>query len=254
MNAVVISGEHLPQTAEVASILAVISRAASDPSVDMEKLERLLNMHERIIGKQAEAAFNAAMCAAQAKVGRVAADATNPQTHSRYASYAALDRVLRPVYSEHGFSLSFDTADSPLAEHLRVICHASHNGGHTRSYHVDMPADGKGAKGGDVMTKTHAAGSAMSYGMRYLLKMIFNVAIGDADDDGNAAGGQQKPSPKAPDDYEDWKADMTALADEGLQPLQAGWGRSAPDLRQYASLVDKGWWEATKARARAVPA
>ncbi len=50
-----------------------------------------------------------------------------------------------------------------------------------------MPADGKGAKGGDVMTKTHAAGSAFSYGQRYLLKLIFNVAIGD-DDDGNAAG------------------------------------------------------------------
>src|SRR5690606_15862485 len=51
-----------------------------------------------------------------------------------------------------------------------------------------MPADGKGAKGGDVMTKTHAAGSAMSYGQRYLLKLIFNVAIGENDDDGNSAG------------------------------------------------------------------
>ena len=51
-----------------------------------------------------------------------------------------------------------------------------------------MPADGKGAKGGDVMTKTHATGSATSYGMRYLLKMIFNVAVGtEKDDDGNAA-------------------------------------------------------------------
>ena len=48
-----------------------------------------------------------------------------------------------------------------------------------------MPADGKGAKGGDVMTKTHAAGAAMSYGMRYLLKMIFNVAVGEEDKDGN---------------------------------------------------------------------
>jgi hypothetical protein len=50
-----------------------------------------------------------------------------------------------------------------------------------------MPSDGKGAKGNDVMTRTHAAGSAMSYGMRYLLKAIFNIAIGE-DDDGNAAG------------------------------------------------------------------
>ena len=65
-----------------------------------------------------------------------------------------------------------------------------HEGGGERTYHIDMPADGKGAKGGDVMTKTHAMGSAVQYGMRYLLKMIFNIAIGDDDDDGNAAGGQ----------------------------------------------------------------
>lgn len=32
-----------------------------------------------------------------------------------------------------------------------------------------------------MMTKTHATGAAMSYGMRYLLKMIFNAAIGEAD-------------------------------------------------------------------------
>ena len=51
-----------------------------------------------------------------------------------------------------------------------------------------MPADGKGARGNDVMTKTHATGSAVSYGMRYLLRMIFNISVGEHDDDGNLAG------------------------------------------------------------------
>jgi hypothetical protein len=57
-----------------------------------------------------------------------------------------------------------------------------------------MPADGKGAKGGDVMTKTHAAGSAKSYGKRYILKDVFNVAIGEEDNDGNGAGKPQEPT------------------------------------------------------------
>ena len=39
------------------------------------------------------------------------------------------------------------------------------------------------------MTKTHATGSAFTYGQRYLLKMIFNVATGEQDDDGQKAGG-----------------------------------------------------------------
>ncbi len=37
------------------------------------------------------------------------------------------------------------------------------------------------------MTKTHATGAGMQYGMRYLLKFSFNVAVGEDDDDGNAA-------------------------------------------------------------------
>jgi len=183
----VVRPDQLP-VAEAASVLQIISRAAADPGVDMEKLERLMAMHERLVAKQGETEFAQALNQAQAQSTRVSANAENPQTRSRYASYAQLDRALRPIYTEHGFSLSFDTADHPLPDYIRVLCHVSHRAGHTRTYHLDMPADGKGAKGGDVMTKTHAAGSAMSYGMRYLLKMIFNVAVGESDDDGNAAG------------------------------------------------------------------
>ena len=165
--------------------LSVIERAASNPEIDVEKLERLLAMQERIVARHAETAFSASMTAAQSEMGPISADANNPQTHSKYASYAKLDKVLRPIYLRHGFALSFDEGDSPKPEHIRVLCHVSHNQGHTRTYHKDMPADGKGAKGGDVMTKTHAAGAAMSYGMRYLLKGIFNVAVGEEDKDGN---------------------------------------------------------------------
>ncbi len=166
-------------------ILAVIARAAADPNVDIDKMERLLEMQERVLGRDAEMAFNVALNAAQAEMRPVAANASNPQTKSRYASFDKLDKMLRPIYTKHGFSLSFDEADSPKPEHVRVVCYVSHTAGHTRNYHRDMPADGKGAKGGDVMTKTHAAGAAGSYGARYLLKGIFNVAVGEDDGDGN---------------------------------------------------------------------
>jgi len=172
---------------EPSSLLQVLERAASNPEVDVEKMERLMAMHERLLARDSEGAFNAAMTQAQQEMGRISADAENKQTRSKYATYAKLDKVLRPIYTRHGFALSFGTAEGAPPDFVRVLCHVSHNGGHSRTYHVDMPADGKGAKGGDVMTKTHATGSAMSYGMRYLLKMIFNVAIGETDDDGNGA-------------------------------------------------------------------
>lgn len=97
---------------------------------------------------------------------------------------------MRSIYTRHGFALSFNTADGPGPEQARIVCDVCHAGGHTKRYHVDVPVDGKGARGGDVMTKTHAMGSGISYGMRYLLRMIFNLAI-DQDDDGNAAGGRR---------------------------------------------------------------
>jgi len=170
---------------ESAAMFQLIERVATNPDADIEKMERLWAMKERIDAKQAEMLFHTAFVETQTKMRPISADATNPQTRSKYASYAKLDNALRPIYTDDGFALSFDTADSPLDLHVRVLCYVSHKSGHSRTHHIDMPADGKGAKGGDVMTKTHATGAALSYGMRYLLKMIFNVAVGEDDRDGN---------------------------------------------------------------------
>lgn len=170
-----------------AAMISMIERAATNPDVDVEKMERLYGMYEKIEAKKAESEFHSAMSRAQKRMGRVSADAVNPQTKSRYASYAALDRVLRPIYTDEGFALSFDEADGAPDGCMRVVCHVSHEAGHSRTHHKDMPIDGLGAKGNAVMTTTHARGSAQSYGMRYLLKAIFNVAVGEDDDDGVAA-------------------------------------------------------------------
>jgi hypothetical protein len=147
--------------ASAATILQVIERAAQNPSVDIDKMERLLSMHERIVSRDAEAAFNDALAACQSEARRVAPDAFNPQTKSKYATYPALDAMLRPIYSAHGFAISYDTDASPIPDFIMVLAHVS-KGGHTRTYKINMPADGKGAKGGDVMTKTHAVGAACS--------------------------------------------------------------------------------------------
>lgn len=170
---------------EAVSLLSIIERASKDPSVDIDKMERLMQMHERLVAKQAETAFNVAMTECQLEMRRISADATNPQTHSQYASYGKLDQVLRPIYTKRGFSLTFSDGETTKPEHVRVVCLVRHVAGHKETHWKDMPADGKGAKGGDVMTKTHAAGAAQQYGMRYLLKGIFNVAIGENDNDGN---------------------------------------------------------------------
>lgn len=147
-------------------------------------VKEMMDYGKQLEADAAEKAFNIAMAETQKEMVVVVTNMTNSQTRSRYADYAQLDKALRPVYTKHGFALSFDDGESPRDEWVRIVCHVT-NSGHTRLYHKDMPADGKGAKGNDVMTKTHAVGAAQQYAMRYLLRMIFNVAVGEADTDGN---------------------------------------------------------------------
>lgn len=197
---------------ETATLMQVIARAATDPTFDIMKMERLMQMHQQIQAQKALEAFNAAMSAAQAEMGPISADAYNPQTKSKYASYAQLDRALRPIYTRHGFALSFNEGETDKPAHIRQLCKVSHSAGHVESYKKDMSADGKGAKGGDVMTLTHASGAAQSYAMRYILKGIFNVAVGEEDADGN-----DEPDTIGPGQVKELEALITSRkADKGL--------------------------------------
>lgn len=217
------------------TILGVIANAAKDPAVDIDKLERLMAMHERMVARDAETAFNDHMAACQAEMRPIAQDAENPQTRSQYASYGALDKALRPIYAKHGFAISYDTDTSPEPEHIRVLALVS-RGAYTRTYKIDMPKDGKGAKGGDVMTKTHATGAGMSYGRRYLLGGIFNVRIGAEDTDGNAPASRM-----AETDIADWivKIEGTTTKEKAKEVWQAAMKVAQAAKDRYAAKVLK---------------
>lgn len=147
----------------------------------------------------AKRAFAIAMNKAQLEMAPVNADANNPLTQSTYASHQGLDRVLRPIYTANGFSLCFNTGDDAPPNHVRVLCDVTHTSGFEKQFRIDVPADGKGIEGIDVMTRTHAAVSAVSIGIRALLRMIFNIVIErKSDDDGNAAGARPGTSPLPP--------------------------------------------------------
>jgi hypothetical protein len=164
----------------VMQMLAAAVDKGQDASV--KELVQILR-EERDYNAQLE--FNQAMNRCQSKMKRISADMENPQTRSRYASYAQLDRTVRPIYTEEGFSLSFSDGDRIDPETLRIVCYLSHSAGHTRILNKDMPVVTVGPQGKAMMTPTHATASAGSYAKRGLLKDIFNLAIGEDDDDGN---------------------------------------------------------------------
>lgn len=246
-----------PTSADV-SVVQMFERLVCDPNASVEKCERMMALWERAEARRAAARFHEAMTAAQKAMRPIAADMDNPQTKSRYASYAKLDRALRPIYTTHGFALSFNTGEAPEPEMVRVLCKVT-LGGHVEHYQADLPADGKGARGGDVMTRTHAAGSAMSYGMRYLLKMIFNVAVGEADDDGNRATAQPRDTRRPatptqhPSGYLRWLATLRATAAQGTPALERVWYDAPKAFRQHLDATNLALRTELKAIAARVP-
>lgn len=190
----------------------------------VEQLQILQDMHFKQQAREAEIEFNQAMNAIQAEIGRVRPDLLNPQTSSKYASYQALDKEIRPIYTRNGMSLSFSEEDCPKPDHVRIICYVS-KGLHTRVYRKDMPVDNKGIKGTVMMTPTHATASADSYGRRYLLKDIFNIAIGEGDNDGNGEEG---------------------YFDSLSERLE--WIANSKDLNELKRIYDAAYADAKKAR------
>jgi hypothetical protein len=171
---------------EAAAIFSMIERVMADPSVPIERAEQAFAFYQKVQADQARKAFTSSFIAVQNAIEPVRRTANNPQTHSKYATFEALDAAARPILSKHGFAVSFNTAPGPSLDYVKVIMTLMHESGHERLYEADLPADGKGAKGGDVMTKTHAVGSAMSYGKRYVMGNALNIPT-TKDDDGNKA-------------------------------------------------------------------
>ena len=176
---------QLAPVGSAASMIVAIERAAANPAVDIEKMERLYKMAKDLKATEAEAEFNAALARVQARAETVATNAQNSHTNSRYAKLAAIDKMLKPIYSAEGLSVSFDTGEAKRPDDIRIEAILSHSAGHSRRYHIDLPRDEAGAKGGANKTGVQGAGSTNTYGRRYLTCMIFAVATED-DTDGNA--------------------------------------------------------------------
>lgn len=208
------AGQIVP-IADNAALMTAIAQAARDPNVDVDKMERLFAMHEKMQARQAEEAFSEAMKVAQSEMPVVVKDKHNSQTSSDYATLDAINKAITPVYTRQGFSLTFDTEDSPLEGHVRVVCRVLHSGGHSKAYRYDQPMDSAGIGGKVNKTPTHARGSAITYGRRYLVLMIFNLSTG-YDDDGNSA------HEKVDEDAAGWIEKAEALTDApDYEPLRA---------------------------------
>lgn len=196
MNAIVKSEgqEQTPNNGGIPSgtVLEIISRAATNPDVDIEKMRALLDMQKEIFAHEAKMQFARAMAIVQGKVPQIVKKSENKQTNSMYAKLEAICKELVPIASENGFSMVFGTG-TPSKEHwVKATCKLMHSGGHQEDFEAEMPFDTTGIAGKTNKTEIHGAKSAYTYARTMLTCLMFNVTTKDdiSDDDGNAAGRQ----------------------------------------------------------------
>lgn len=177
--------EQVPAVqSEAVAFVAMIERAARDPNVDVDKMERLLAMQERVIERNAKAAYAEALAAMQIELpviterGKIDIGRGKPQA---YALWEDINDAIKPVLARHGFALSFRTGQTDGK--ITVTGVLSHRAGHSEETTMHLPVDASGSK-----NAVQAVGSSTSYGKRYTAAALLNLTSRGEDDDGRKGG------------------------------------------------------------------
>lgn len=167
-------------TSDATAMISMIERAARDPNVDIDKMERLFQMHERMMQQQAKTAYLSAFSELQSQMP--AAIRSGRGHNGNYARYEDLIKVLRPVLSRNGFSISHRVNTD--GNTIRVTGVLGHAAGHSEETQMVLPPDKSGGK-----TDVHAMASSISYGKRYVTLTLTGIATEGEDDDAARVSG-----------------------------------------------------------------
>jgi ERF superfamily len=181
-----------PPSDSSSTVLALIERMALDPRADVEKLERMMAMYERLKAKKAELAYNAAKGRILKKLAGIkivknrsvlnGSNKGNPQKGTpeafKYASLEEIDKHLRPLLAKENMDLCY--SDEPREDGILIRGRLKHlPAGHYEDSFMPAPLDTTGGK-----SNVQAVGSTNSFLRRYLVCNIFNIVVIEDDDDG----------------------------------------------------------------------
>lgn len=170
----------LRQQDEASALISVIERAATNPNVDIDKMERLLQMQERVMAQQAKTAFAADFALMQTEMPTITERGeivVNGQTRSKYAKFEDINEAIKPVMQRYGFAVSFKVKTE--GQQITVTGILMHRMGHQEETSMVLPADKSGSK-----NSVQELGSSISYGQRYVLKALLNISSRGEDTDG----------------------------------------------------------------------
>lgn len=199
MNAIVdtATGELQPldRRTEIASLeestvlLQVIARAASDTTIDIDRMERLIDIHLKLAAKKSERDFSAALARFQANAPVITKDKRvffrgkdgKADTNYMHATLGNVSQAILSVLGKEGISVSWITEQKDAR--IYVTCVLKHVGGHETRTQLNGAPDTTGNK-----NPVQQVVSTITMLERYTILAATGMATHDQDDDGNGGG------------------------------------------------------------------
>lgn len=183
MTEVMMKNDQVPVTEQTTGLIRMIEQVCINPEMDVNKLERMLDMQERVLDRQAEQSFQIALAEMQSKmpvIQKTGEIRVGKDVRSKFAKFEDINKAVLPIMRDYGFSLTFETQQAD--QYINVIGVLRHKDGHKESTQLQIPYDNSGSK-----NPVQAVGSSVSYGKRYVMTALLNLTVADDDDDGVAA-------------------------------------------------------------------
>ena len=133
---------ELVQHNEGNAIINMIERVATNPETGIDVLERLLLMQERVMDREARAAYSRDFAAMQADMPTIEERGIGHKI--TYALWSDVNKAIRPILTKYGFGLSFKTSHAD--KQITITAILLHREGHSEETTQSFPHDKSGQK------------------------------------------------------------------------------------------------------------
>lgn len=201
-DTIVIHEEKLPAQGTPDALLTL----AITNNLDIEKLQKLMEMKKDWEDRLAKKAFFSALSLFQSKCPVIKKNETvkfenraGGKTSYSFAPLSEIEKQIKDPMHECGLSRSYRIDDFTNPEKITVFCRIAHVDGYSEETPMSAAKDNSGGK-----NEIQMRGSTITYLERYTLLAALGLTTADEDNDGQSAGDKRASSEQSSPEPTEW--------------------------------------------------
>jgi len=180
--------------------LMVLNKAI-EGKVDLDQLQKLMDLYERWQGGIAKKEFIQALSDFQADcpiIEKSSKAEFNGKTQYKYATLGTIIDTIKKVLQQNGLSYRWETEEKD--NKISITCILTHIGGYEAKNTMSAVADTSGSK-----NSIQSYGSSVTYLQRYTLIGSLGIGSADTDDEGSSVKPKEEKKPELTPKHDRWK-------------------------------------------------